>query len=112
MPHRSRAVEQPGTWGVWVGAVSSGEKPLQSVKREMREELGMTVQHSEPKLLYIFKAPNSTFQYFNYLVTVEDEFEPILNWETQGFLWVTLAEMKSLNLHFGVLELLKHNCLK
>jgi 8-oxo-dGTP pyrophosphatase MutT (NUDIX family) len=109
--HRSRSVEQPGTWGIAGGAIDSDELPVQAVEREMLEELGVKVKHDKPVLIHIFKDSKSSFQYYNYLVTVKEEFVPKLNWESQGYAWVTLADMTKLNLHFGVKELLTNKCL-
>jgi len=40
--HRSRYVEQPGTWGTWGGAVNEGESPEGTARREFQEETGVT----------------------------------------------------------------------
>ena len=41
LPHRSQAVEQPGTWGTWGGAIDGKEQPKTAALRELREEAGM-----------------------------------------------------------------------
>jgi 8-oxo-dGTP pyrophosphatase MutT (NUDIX family) len=84
--HRSRQVEEPGTWGTWGGAIDSGENPEVALKREVREEAGY---NGKMKLvpLYVFKH-SSGFTYYNYLALVETEFTPVMDWETQGFKWV------------------------
>jgi hypothetical protein len=40
LSHRSRAVEQPGTWGNFGGAVDPGQDPAASARREVAEECG------------------------------------------------------------------------
>ena len=85
--HRSEHVEQPNTWGTWGGAIDRGESPETAVQREAREEAGYS---GEMKLepLYVFKH-SSGFTYYNYLAIVESEFKPQLDWETQGYNWIT-----------------------
>lgn len=85
--HRSEHVEQPNTWGTWGGAIDRGESPETAVEREAREEAGYS---GAMKLvpLYVFKHP-SGFTYYNYLAIVESEFKPQLDWETQGYSWIT-----------------------
>jgi 8-oxo-dGTP pyrophosphatase MutT (NUDIX family) len=103
--HRSKDVEQPGTWGTWGGAIDSGESPEAAVEREAREEAGY---HGDVELkhLWTFKHP-SGFRYFNYLATVDDEFKPVLNWETQGYRWVKRGEWPK-PLHPGMIALLEN----
>lgn len=101
--HRSADVEQPNTWGTWGGAIDQGEKPLQAVKREAQEEAGIDVSDEDIIALYIFKH-ESGFQYFNYLILVDNEFTPRLDWETQGHEWVEFGDWPT-PLHFGAKDL-------
>ena len=103
--HRSDEVEQPGTWGTWGGAIDSGESPEVAVRREAREEAGYKGK-VELVPLWVFKH-KSGFQYHNFLAVVEDEFEPKLNWESQGYEWVKGGAWPS-PLHPGMIELLDH----
>lgn len=99
LAHRSRMVEQPGTWGTWGGALDPGEDPAQAVRREVREEAGYM---GDLKLmpLYVFRH-SSGFVYHNFLALVSTEFTPELNWETQGFRWVEFGDWPE-PLHMGV----------
>jgi 8-oxo-dGTP pyrophosphatase MutT (NUDIX family) len=100
MPHRSPHVEQPNTWGTWGGAIDGQEDPLKAALREFEEESSMSssmVVETFP--LYVFKH-QSGFQYHNFLVVIKEEFEPTLDWETQGSQWVEFGEWPG-TLHFG-----------
>ena len=101
LAHRSVAVEQPHSWGGWGGAVNSGETPIQAVKREVYEETGHS-DYYDLDALYVFKS--GTFQYHNFLVTVQKEFEPRLDWENQGYEWCEWGDWPQ-PLHFGLISL-------
>jgi 8-oxo-dGTP pyrophosphatase MutT (NUDIX family) len=100
--HRSQAVEQPGTWGGWGGAINRGEDPEQAVRREVGEETGYH-GHYDLIPLYVFK--KDTFRYYNYMIEVEEEFRPVLDWETQGYEWCEWGDWPQ-PLHFGLIALL------
>lgn len=96
--HRSHAVEQPGTWGTWGGAIDSGEDPKAAAARELAEEAGH-LGHLQMLPLYVFR--DKSFRYSNFLAVVDDEFTPDLNWETQGYRWCTFGKWPR-PLHFGL----------
>jgi len=108
--HRSSMVEQPGTWGVWGGAIDGSESPLEAVKREAYEEAGANPVDSQIIPIYVFHDQKSGFTYYNFIVVVEDEFEPDIpmqsRWETQGWDWFDFGNWPS-PLHFGVIAILK-----
>jgi 8-oxo-dGTP pyrophosphatase MutT (NUDIX family) len=98
LPHRSASVEQPGKWGVWGGAIDSGEDPSSAARREVAEEAGAPeVLKMVP--LHVFS--RGDFKYHNFLAVVQSEFEPRLNWETQGYRWVGYGDWPS-PMHFGL----------
>lgn len=100
--HRSRAVEQPGTWGTWGGAIDSGENPEEAVRREAIEEAGHE-GHLTLVPLYVFR--DKKFRYSNFLAIVDEEFQPQLNWETQGYEWCDFGHWPQ-PLHFGLKAML------
>lgn len=106
--HRSRHVEQPGTWGTWGGAMDDDETPEEAVRREAEEETTANIRITAMIPLYVFTKPG-IFQYSNFLVVVPNEFKPGLdpniNWETQGYEWVDLGNWPS-PLHFGAISLI------
>ena len=91
--HRSEAVNEPGTWGSFGGAMDEGENPAEAAQREASEE-GASVGSQALIPLYVFKHP-SGFQYFNFLFFVPHEFQPHLTWETQGYEWVEFGNWPS-----------------
>lgn len=107
LAHRSASVEQPGTWGIWGGAIDSHETPQVAATREAEEESGYNGQIKMVPL-YIFEAHRNgkiVFKYFNFLAIVPTEFTPHLDWESQGFQWCEFGDWPS-PLHFGVTAIL------
>lgn len=103
-PLRSANVLQPHTWGTWGGAIDEGEDPQQAVQREVSEEAGYDGPASVVPL-YVFHDAKTNFKYYNYLVIVEHEFSPNLNWETDKAIWTSFNNLPS-PLHFGVTNIL------
>lgn len=103
-PLRSANVLQPHTWGTWGGAIDEGEDPQQAVQREVSEEAGYDGPASVVPL-YVFHDAKTNFKYYNYLVIVEHEFNPNLNWETDKAIWTSFNNLPS-PLHFGVTNIL------
>ena len=104
--HRSNMVEQPGTWGTWGGAMDINESPMQAVSREIHEETGYT---GSVDLMYVWTFQHSSgFKYHNYIAVVPSEFTPILDWESQGYIWVILKHLPK-PLHFGLVGLLQQS---
>lgn len=100
--HRSDAVLEPDTWGTWGGAVDQGENPADGARRELREECGLT---QAVELIPLFVFSKGDFRYHNFLAVVDEEFTPALNWESQGFDWVTLDSLPE-RLHPGLCVLM------
>lgn len=98
--HRSYAVEQPGTWGTVGGAIDENDDPKSSAIREAEEELGYRIQSGD-SLIPIDTFQKSTFKYTTFLYIVQREFKPILNWESQDFIWTDLQHLPD-PLHFGL----------
>ena len=103
--HRAEGTLQAGTWGTWGGAVDAGETPVDAVTRELREEAGFADEFDSHPLM-VFEH-DTGFTYANFLVIVDHEFEPVLNWETQNFGWFEFGDWPD-PLHFGLEQLLNH----
>jgi 8-oxo-dGTP pyrophosphatase MutT (NUDIX family) len=84
--HRSAYVLEPNTYGMFGGAIDPNENPLKAALRELKEEAGYTGK-TESKLINVFKDTKVGFIFYNYLVIIEKEFTPKLDWESQGYKW-------------------------
>jgi 8-oxo-dGTP pyrophosphatase MutT (NUDIX family) len=106
LSHRSKHVQEPNTWGTWGGAIDGNELPYTALLREVKEEAGYS---GEIKLIHVWTFEHSSgFRYFNFLAIVPEEFEPELNWETQGYEWFEFGKWPQ-NLHPGLQSLLKQS---
>ena len=101
---RSEKVMEPGTWGTWGGKIDGDETPVEALQRELQEELGF-YQQADYVGVCVYK--NGEFEYFNYLVTVSQEFQPTLNDETDDFEWTSIDNLPQ-PLHFGLQEALPY----
>lgn len=105
---RSENVMEGGTWGTWGGAIAgTGEgdmEPEEGALREFEEETGWDrdgLVAVEPA--YVFRARK--FAYYNFLLILEDEFTPDLNWEADEAEWFALDNLPE-PMHFGLQALL------
>ena len=60
--------------------------------REIVEEIGQDFADRKFIPLETFTADNKKFVYYTFLVTVEEEFVPVLNNEHRGYCWVELQD--------------------
>jgi 8-oxo-dGTP pyrophosphatase MutT (NUDIX family) len=106
LSHRSPKVQEPNTWGMWGGAMDAGETPEQTAQRELQEETRYT---GPVKFFPLWTFEHSSgFRYYNFAAVIDQEFEPQMDRETQGFLWFDLDDDESwpTPLHPGVNTLL------
>ncbi len=92
--YRSSYVNEPNTIGVFGGAVdiSDNETVKDAVIREFSEESGYNGQ-LELIDAYVFQSSGGGFKYFNFIGLVPNEFKPKLDWESDGYKWLTLSEL-------------------
>ena len=88
---RSRECTHPGTWGFFGGKSEDNERPIETLLREISEELGMTPDIQRIIPVNKFTAPNGNFEYNSFVITVKTEFTPKLNSESDGFCWVEIG---------------------
>lgn len=107
LAHRSSRIEfEPNTWAGWGGKIDPGETPLQAVEREVEEESGFSGDY-KINPIWTFEDPESEFKYYNYIVIVQHEFTPQLNWENDSSKWVEYGEWPE-PLHYGIVALLQN----
>lgn len=90
-----------GTWGLAGGKIETGEQLLESLYRELNEELGVSVNNAKVIPIEKFTSENAKFSYHTFLIPVTEEFTPILNEEHRGYCWVQLSDYPK-PLHPGV----------
>lgn len=103
--HRSRDVQEPGTWGTAGGAIDSREDPEKAARREIREELGYK---GKVKMYPAYVFQKGTFKYYNFVGVVPEEFKPKLNWENDGYRWVLPSKLPK-PVHFGLEALMRES---
>ena len=96
---RSKYVNEPGTWGTWGGSMEAGESPADAARREADEEAGYEIHSIE--LVWTFKDSKSDFRYHNFVATVDEQFKPHMDWETDGYRWVPVTVPPE-PVHFGL----------
>jgi len=101
---RSRAVQDPGTWSCFGGAIAEGESPAQAAERECREEVrGITARPGTTS--YVGECAACGWQYTTFLAHVGLDRgalpEVCTGWETDQARWVRVAHVRYLNLNPG-----------
>lgn len=90
-----------GTWGVVGGKVEPDEQIIESLVREIEEELGGNIRDAKIIPIEKFTSDNGNFAYHTFIAPVDDEFVPNLNEEHRGYCWVRLEDHPK-PLHPGV----------
>lgn len=88
---RSKHVTHPNTWGFFGGKGEDDERPIETLLREINEELGIIPQYLRIIPVNKFVATNRKFEYNSFVITVEKEFCPPLQSESSGYAWVNIG---------------------
>lgn len=90
-----------GSWGIVGGKVDAGESVIQGLHREIQEELGGEIKNAKIIPIEQYTSDNDKFVFHTYLISVDEEFVPVLNHEHRGYCWVPLDDHPK-PLHPGV----------
>ena len=75
-------------WGFWGGGCEGTETPVETIERELMEEIGFLPEIKKFYPLHKMVSNDDTFEYDTFLATVAEEFIPVLNSESEGYAWV------------------------
>jgi 8-oxo-dGTP pyrophosphatase MutT (NUDIX family) len=100
--YRSENVVDPQCWCGAGGKIDGAETPEQASAREIQEELGYAGKMTQYPI-FVYDDPKLRF--YNFLGVVPSQFNPVLNWETAGYIWCQLDEVPA-PLHFGLQAIL------
>ena len=81
-----------GSWGLVGGKINLGESPTLGLLREIIEETQIDLGCHKIVPLEKFTGNSGKFVYYTYLIAVEQEFVPNLNFEHRGYCWVKLED--------------------
>ena len=98
-------------WGIVGGKVESNETVIQALIREIQEEIGVDFSNKKFITLETFTADDGKFVYYTFVVTVDEEFIPVLNKEHTGYCW-TVLDHHPKPLHPGLWRSFKFDIIK
>jgi len=97
--HRTQG-KQSKLWGLVGGTTEDSESPWTGLCREIKEEIGdIEIKKTIP--LETFISNDTKFSFHTYLCVVPEEFIPKLNYEHDGYAWVSFNNWPK-PLHHGL----------
>jgi 8-oxo-dGTP pyrophosphatase MutT (NUDIX family) len=97
-----------GSWGLVGGKLHVNERISDGLYREIIEEVGVDLTQNKTIPIETFTSENHKFIYYTFVISVDEEFVPILNHEHRGYCWVKLNDYPK-PLHPGVWRTFKFN---
>jgi 8-oxo-dGTP pyrophosphatase MutT (NUDIX family) len=91
LQQRSSEVSHPLTWSFWGGKSEINERPIETLLRECREEMGILPDIEKVYPIHTFISDDNNFTYHTFCVTVFEEFIPLCNRESAGYAWIRLG---------------------
>lgn len=102
MQQRSSQVKYPSTWGFFGGKSEGKERPIETLLREIQEEIGSIPAYQKVFPLSSYTSNDNKFTYHTFVILVKKEFIPKkLNAESNGFSWTGIGSFPQ-PLHPGV----------
>lgn len=106
-PEKSYRPDLPG------GIVDSGESEQEAVIREVNEECGIILHPSTMQLAYsnteYYEAENKSVTKLLYIAFIDESPTVTLSWEHSDYRWVTLEELKEIDLRPFFNDAIKHS---
>lgn len=96
----------PGTWGIAGGKIDFSETVVDALIRETLEEIDYDITTCKKIPLETYTSNDEYFCYHTFLVMVEQEFLPKLNYEHRGWAWTELSDVPK-PLHPGLFKTIK-----
>jgi 8-oxo-dGTP pyrophosphatase MutT (NUDIX family) len=104
--------EDSGRWATAGGMMDENELKMnvdvgsrECALREFKEETGQKDPFDRLMASYVYKSPDGSFNYYNFVGLVPEEFEPKLNEEHSEYKWFSLGDLKLVPrelFHFGL----------
>jgi 8-oxo-dGTP pyrophosphatase MutT (NUDIX family) len=89
---RSHKESHPLTWTFCGGKLEKDEQEHSALLREIKEELGdVAIDKVIP--FHRYQSRSKDFIYDTFIVLVEEEFTPNLNWENSGYAWTPMTHL-------------------
>ena len=103
---RSKNLTFPGEWAIIGGGSEAGERPLETAKREFKEETQYEGGFSGIELLKTQQKDKKNPLYYVYICKIP-YFLPVLDHENEEIRWLTLKKTRNIEpKHFGLTLLL------
>ena len=90
LQQRSKKSSHPLTWSFWGGKCHKKERPIETLLRECKEEIGILPDIGKVHPINTFISNDKKFTYHAFCVTVFEEFIPSCNNESSGYAWIEL----------------------
>ena len=88
LQQRSKTSSHALKWSFWGGKAERKERPVETLLRECKEELGPLPDIEKVYPLHTFLSDDGKFTYNAFCITVFEEFIPQCNHESAGYAWV------------------------
>jgi mutator protein MutT len=90
LQQRSSKSSYPRHWGFWGGKVEEDENVSQALLRELREEIGLSIEEQIIKIYPLdqYHSRDKKFSYYTFVIIIDKEFLPDLNTESGGYAWL------------------------